>query len=303
MHSLSRRSFLAGSAAAVAASVLPARVLAADAPKFKLGMISYNVAKDWDLDTILKVCKEVGIAALEARSTHKHGIEITLPASERPTVKKKFADSGVAFWGCGSACEFHSPDPEVVKKNIEECKQFIKLTVDLGGRGVKVRPNGIPVAKDAPKGTLPTDAQVAKTCEQIGKALRECGKAASDAGIEICMEVHGRITQLPKNAHAIMQACGHPSVGVTWNSNETDVVNGSIAESFALLKPFLKSCHINDLTKDASGVYPYRELFKKFREMGYDRYTMCEYNKSFDPVAGLEFMKGYKKLWTELANG
>ena len=29
----------------------------------------------------------------------------------------------------------------VMKKNIETCKQFVKLVADLGGRGVKVRPN------------------------------------------------------------------------------------------------------------------------------------------------------------------
>ena len=35
---------------------------------------------------------------------------------ERDRVKKQFADSGVVFWGCGSTCEFHSPDPAAVKE-------------------------------------------------------------------------------------------------------------------------------------------------------------------------------------------
>ena len=48
---LSRRDFLAASAAAVA---LPALVPAADAkPKFKLGLVTYNVPATWDLPTIL----------------------------------------------------------------------------------------------------------------------------------------------------------------------------------------------------------------------------------------------------------
>jgi len=292
MNSLSRRTFLAGSAAVVAGS-LSSKLLAAEAPKFKLGMISYNVANSWDLPTILKVCKEVGIAAVEARTTHKHGIEIARTPAERADIKKQFADSGVAFWGCGSACEFHSADPAVVAKNIEETKQFVKLTADLGGKGVKVRPNGVPKGGDP-----------ARTFDQIGKALRECGKAAADAGIEICMEVHGAVTSVPKNSRTIMDACGHPAVGVTWNSNPGDVENGSIAESFELLKGFIKSVHINDLTNDAAGKYPYRDLFKRLKGIGYDRYTMCEYAKAFpNPTEGTEFMKGYKKLWNELANG
>jgi sugar phosphate isomerase/epimerase len=103
---------------------------------------------------------------------------------------------------------------------------------------------------------------------------------------------------------SIMDACGHPAVGVCWNSNAADLdANKSAAASFELLKPFLRSCHINDLENDKNGKYPYRELFKLLRGAGYDRYTMIEYGKSFDPASGTAFLKGYKKLWEELANG
>lgn len=288
METLSRRSFLAAGAAAVAGSALPLQG-AEDLVKFKLGLVTYNVPATWDLPTILKVCKEIGIAAVECRTTHKHGVEPSLGKSQRQDVKKQFADAGVVFWGCGSICEFHSAEPAVVKKNIEQCKQFVDLVKEIGGKGVKVRPNG--VVKDIAH---------QKTFEQIGEALRECGKAANDAGIEIWVEVHGPETQKPKNMKTIMDACGHPSVGVTWNSNATDVENGSVAASFELLKPWIKSCHINDLENDAKGTYPYRELFKLFRGMGYDRYTMCEVSKSYEVAEGATFLKKYKELWEKL---
>src|SRR5262249_50374662 len=134
-----RRQFVA--AAAAAGLTRPA--FAADSkpephpPLFKLGMVTYNVAAQWDLPTILKVCKAVGIAAVECRTTHKHGIEPTLSAEQRQAVKKQFADSGVAFWGCGSVCEFHSPDAAVVQKNIETCRQFVQLVHDIGGAHIK----------------------------------------------------------------------------------------------------------------------------------------------------------------------
>ena len=255
-----------------------------------LGLVTYMWGADWDLPTLLKVCKEVGIAAIECRTTHKHGVEPSLTAEQRKDVKKQFADSGVLFWGCGSVCEFHSDNPEVVKKNVEECKQFVKLVHDIGGRGVKVRPNGVPKGADEQK-----------TFEQIGKALQECGKAAADAGIEICVEVHGAITQLPKNCRTIMEACGHKSVGVTWNSNPTDVENKSVATSFDLLKPWIRSCHINDLENDKTGKYPYRELFRKLAGIGFDRYTFCEVGKAYDPTAGVDFLTKYHALWKELA--
>jgi len=293
MSAISRRNFLAASAAAAGGTLLSSPVAFADPPKYKLGLVTYNVAQTWDLPTILKVCNEVGIAAVEARTTHKHGIEIARTTAERADIKKQFANSGIVFWGCGSACEFHAADPAVVAKNIEETKQFIKLTAELGGIGVKVRPNGVP------KGV-----ELERTIEQVGKALRECGKAAADAGLIISMEVHGPVTSIPKNSRAIMDACGHPAVGVTWNSNAVDVVNGSIAESFDLLKNFIRSVHINDLNNDANGKYPYREFFKRLREINYDRYTMCEIGKSYPDVSeGTAFLKNYKKQWTELTNG
>ncbi len=287
-----RRQFLA----AAAASSVCGFSLADDKAKpaqFKLGLVTYNVAAQWDLPTVLKVCKEVGIAAVECRTTHKHGVEPSLSAEKRKDVKKQFADSGVVFWGCGSVCEFHSPDPAVVKKNIEDCKRFCDLVKDIGGTGVKVRPNG-----------LPKNVPVEKTLEQIGKSLIECGKAAADAGVEIWVEVHGAGTQIPANVKTFMEHCGHKSVGLTWNSNAADVEGGSVKKSFELLKQWIRSCHINDLENDAKGTYPYRELFSLLRGIGYDRYTMIEVGKTPPSVeAGLAFLKDYKALWTKLVGG
>jgi sugar phosphate isomerase/epimerase len=296
-----RRQFLTTAAAFTAAGLPLSAGVAAAAPSnqtgkpllFKLGLVTYNVAKDWDLPTILKICKATGLAAVECRTTHKHGVEPSLGLDARKEVKQRFADSGVLFWGCGSVCEFHAPDPAVVRKNVEECKHFVQLVADLSGRGVKVRPNG-----------LPKGVPVEKTLEQIGKALIECGQAAKDAGIEIWVEVHGAGTQEPANIKTVMEHCGHMSVGLTWNSNPTDVTDHSVAESFRLLQPWVRSCHINDLYKDASGAYPYRELFRLLRESGYDRYTLCEVGKTPPDVAtGEEFLRYYKALWQELAKG
>jgi sugar phosphate isomerase/epimerase len=292
MTTFSRREFLAASAAVATAGISPPLVRAEEAAKFMLGLVTYNVPKDWDLPTILKVCKEVGIAAVECRTTHAHKVEPNLTADQRKDVKKQFADAGVVFWGCGSACEYHSADPAVVKKNIEETKQFVELVKDIGGKGVKVRPNGVPKGADEQK-----------TFEQIGKALVECGKAAADAGVEIWVEVHGGTTQIPKNMKTIMEACGHKSVGVCWNSNPPDVENKSVKGSFELLKPWIRSCHINDLEKDAAGTYPYRELFALLKSTGYDRYTLIEVGKAYPVEEGTAFLKRYRELWEKLVRG
>jgi sugar phosphate isomerase/epimerase len=296
---LTRRQFVAASATA-ASGVVAAHAAAASLEqektppvRFRLGLVTYNIAATWDLPTLLKVCKDVGISPVELRTTHKHGVEPTLSKEQRQRVRQQFADAGVDIWGCGTVCEFHSPDQNVVKQNIETCKRFIDLSRDLGGKGVKVRPNGLPPG-------IPFD----RTIGQIARALEECGKAAADQGVEIWVEVHGPGTSHPPHLRQIMDQCRHPQVGVTWNSNPSDIKNGSVAEYFQLLRPWIKSCHINEIYKETTHAYPYRELFRLFRESQYDRVTMVEVGRSMpDPVAGAEVLRYYKSLWTELTRG
>ena len=108
----------------------------------QLGLVTYNWGKDWDLATLLKNCETTGLLGVELRSTHKHGVEPSLNEKQRAEVAMRFADSPVQLVGLGSACEYHSPDPAVVKKNIEETKAGMEVGHDCGDREVKVRPNG-----------------------------------------------------------------------------------------------------------------------------------------------------------------
>src|SRR5688572_13266656 len=110
----------------------------------QLGLVTYMWGAEWDVPTLIKNCTESGFGGVELRSGHKHGVEPTLSESQRDEIAKRFADSAVKLVGLGSACEYHSPDPEVLKKNIELTKEFVRLCHDVGGTGVKVRPNGLP---------------------------------------------------------------------------------------------------------------------------------------------------------------
>jgi sugar phosphate isomerase/epimerase len=288
----------------------------ASAPPFKLGLVTYEVAKDWDIATIIKNCEEVGFEGVELRTTHAHGVEPAISKERRAEVRKKFEDSKVRLVSLGSICSYQSPDPAEVEKNIEETRAFCELARDVGCMGVKVRPNGFP------KGV-----EHAKTLEQIGNALKKCGDIARDAGVEIWVEVHGEGTEDPPNIHRIMEVADHPTVGLCWNSNDTDVEDGSVAKSFDLLKKWLRSCHINELWRQpapwgaAAGQlvpqggttpglpaqagfpsyaqpYPYHELFALFRSVQFNRYTFCEIPSSPEPV---RLMRYYRALWSWLA--
>jgi len=271
-----------GGSDALAGAAATTRPDAAEsAPPFKLGLVTYNLAKDWDIDTIIKNCEQTGFEGVELRTTHRHGVEISISKARRAEVKKRFADSRVRLTSLGTTCEYHYADPVAVEKNIEETRRWCELAQDLGCLGVKVRPNGFPKS-------VPQD----KTLDQIGHALARCGDAAREHGVEIWLEVHGEGTQLPPNIHRILTVANHPTVGACWNSNPTDIEGGSIQRNLDLLKPWIKSCHINDLERKD---YPWRELMAALRTINFDRYTFAEVGEpSCEPV---RFMKYYRALW------
>ena len=71
----------------------------------KLGMVTYNLGCDWDLDTLIANCEEVGFAGVELRTTHAHRVEVALSSAERVEVKKRFAGSAVELVGLGSPAQ------------------------------------------------------------------------------------------------------------------------------------------------------------------------------------------------------
>lgn len=249
----------------------------------RLGAVTYNVLKDWDIETIIRNLEATGFEAVELRTTHKHGVEPSLSTQERLRVAERFQRSKVRLLSYGTTAEFHSPDPAVRRKNVEDAKAFIDLAHDTGAWGIKVRPNGMP--KEVPQEV---------TIRNIAACLRELGDYGAGRGVEIWMEVHGRITQNPPVSAAIMKATSHPQVGVCWNSNPTDIVDGTIRPSFELLRPWIKNVHINEL---ANPDYPWRELFVLLRKSGYQRYTLCEARESAEPE---RFLRWYAALWREL---
>jgi sugar phosphate isomerase/epimerase len=250
----------------------------------QLGLVTYMWGADWDLPTLIKNCQLTGFAGVEPRTTHKHGIEPTLSADQRKAVAKRFADSGVELVGLGTTCEYHSPDPAVLKKNIEETKAFIKLCHDCGGSGVKVRPNG-----------LPKEVPVQKTLEQIGRALGELAAFGEGYGIVIRLEVHGRGTDQLPNVKTIMDAAQHRGALVCWNCNATDMAGQGLEHNFNLVKNRLGTIHIHDLISS----YPWPQLFALLKGAKFDGWTLLEEgDRTSDPI---RVMKYYRLLWERMA--
>ena len=256
---------------------------------FELGVVTYQIAKDWDIDTLIANCTEVGFTGAELRTSHAHGVEVGLDQAARADVKAKFADSSVQIVGLGSAFEYDAIDSDELRANIDGTKQYVKLAADVGAPGVKVRPNKIHEDDGVPR---------AETFEQIGLALRECGAFAKDLGVEIRLEVHGRITCEPPNIRTILDHAASDNVFACWNSNLQDRdESGGIDTNYALLEPDIRLVHITELWNE----YPWARLFELLKASGYDGFTLAEI-----PAAGedaLRLMRYYRALWTAFGGG
>jgi sugar phosphate isomerase/epimerase len=241
----------------------------------RFGLVTYQWGADWDLPTLLTNCEKTGALGVELRTTHKHGVEPSLNARQRRDVKARFADSPVTLVGLGSAEDFHSPEPGKLAASIEATKAFIKLSHDVGGSGVKVRPN------DLPEG-VPQE----KTIEQIGRALNEVGAYGADYGQQIRLEVHGRKTSPLPIIAAIMEVADHGNVAVCWNSNAEDLKGEGLAHNFKLVEKRLgATTHVHDLAGDS---YPYTEFFALLKAASYEGWILEEASsKPADRVAAL----------------
>lgn len=250
----------------------------------QLGLVTYDLARDWDLPTLLANCRETGFEAVELRTTHAHGVEPGLSAAAVSEVRARIADSGIALWGLGTTCEYDSPDPAVVAHNVEESLRWVDLAAAVGARGIKVRPN-----------CLHAGIEPEATCEQIGTALAKVGAAAAAAGVLVYLEVHGGGTHAPKYIKRMLEVADNPAVGACWNSNlcPEEVPNGSIATTFPLLAGRILSCHITELWN----AYPWADLFARLQASGYNGATLCEIGHGTDP---LRLMRYYRALWLAL---
>lgn len=288
----SRRKFLGRSIAGVgiassAGVYLPAHAAPASATvqkppvkRMKLGTVTYNLAKDWDVETLIKNCEATGFAGVELRTTHAHKVEVDLSPAQRVDLRKRFADSKVELMGLGSAFDYHTPDQDRLKKDIAATREYIVLAHDVGAGGIKVRPNG-----------LPKEVPLEKTLEQIGRSLRELGQFGEGHGVAIRLEVHGNGTSLIPNIKTIMDHANHRNVGVCWNSNQTDLDGAGFDDNFNLLKDKIFSVHMRDLYL---AEYPFRKLLTRLNEIPFAGFCLAEVPPSEDP---LRVMRYYRALW------
>jgi sugar phosphate isomerase/epimerase len=240
----------------------------------RFGLVTYLWGAKWDLPTLIQNCEQSGVLGVELRTTHSHGVERNLSKAERAEIKKRFAGSPVELVGIGSNERYDDPNADTLGKAVEATKAFIELSHDVGGSGVKVKP-------DSFHENVPHE----KTIDQIGKTLNELGAFGDGFGQEIRLEVHGQCSELPI-IKQIIDIADHPNVAVCWNSNDQDLIGEGLEHNFNLVKDrFGATAHVRELN---IGNYPYADLMRLFVDMDYEGWVLLEARtKPEDPVAAL----------------
>jgi sugar phosphate isomerase/epimerase len=246
----------------------------------KIGIMTYTIAKDWDIETIIKNLTEAKYQTVELRTTHAHKVEVDLTPSQRTDVKKRFKDSPLEVISLASGFQYHSTDAAELKKNIEGTKEYINLAKDVGAVGIRVFGNALPIE-------VPEE----KTEQQIGKALAEVGEFGYNNGVEVRICVHGTKTNRPSVIKRIIDYSQSPHVYINWNCNPEDTQENGFEANFNLVKDRLRGVHMHELWMED---YPYRQLFKLLEGIGYKGYCNAEIDGNPDPV---RFLKYYRALF------
>lgn len=277
---IDRKTFLQNLSIAAGAALLPDFMQAAPLfrkkPEMQLGFVTYLWGKDWDVPTLIKNLSDAHITGVELRVEHAHKVMPDLTPDQRKEVKKQFADSPVKIVGLGTNQQYDFPDQEKLKASIERTKEFIRLSADVGGTGVKVKPNAL--HKEVP---------VEKTLEQIGLALRSLAGYAADFGQQLRLEVHGEATQELPNIRKIMDYADHRNAKICWNCNKQDLDGQGFQYNFDLVKKYFgDTCHVRELDRTD---YPYPELIDNLARMDYKGWVLLEcHTNPDDKIAALQ---------------
>ena len=232
------------------------------AARFRFGLVTYLWGQDLSLPRLIDSCKSSGLEGVELRTTHAHGVEPDLTPQQRIEVKQRFDDSPVTCVGIGSNEKLHHQDPARLKAAMDATRAFLKLSAEIGGSGVKVKPDQCPQGEE-----------LGRTIERIGGALQQLGKEAADIGQQIRLEVHGSCARLPL-IERILEVADHPAVGVCWNSNDSDLAGDGLEHNFARVRQRLAdTLHVRRLDEQR---YPYKKLFGLLRQQQWDGWMLLE---------------------------
>ncbi len=252
----------------------------------KLALLTFNMATEWDLETLLEKCALLGFEGVEFRTDreHAHGVEVEIDQARREEVRSRCEEAGIAIAGLSSSCAYDALDGDELAASVERTRMHLDLAADLGAGGVKVYGNRLHVDEGVP---------VEETIAQVGDALAGLAEYAAERGVQVRFEMHGEFTS-PEVCNRIIElAGGGPGITLIYNCNNAHDVDesGSIASGYRAVADNVGHVHMHDL---ADPDFPYLELVELLTADGYEGWCSAELPDSPDRDRVLQY---YVALW------
>lgn len=259
---------------------------------------TYQVAQDWDVQTLCRMARETGHEGVEFLQDYKqaHGLEADAGPEHRKRVRDALSAHGLVCASLTSCMRFDMPDDGERRRSVEQVRRVIDYAPEMGCTHVRVLGDRVP--EDA--------AERAAVIGRVADSLRALGEYAAGGGITVSMEVHGGFTD-PEASREAMAAVGLPNVGLVFNSQwRVGAAKGwalpegapSIRPIYDLIGRWFTSVHTHEMERPAETAY-YRELFTLLRGAGWNGFVSneCAY-RGPDPDKVLRL---YTALFRELA--
>jgi sugar phosphate isomerase/epimerase len=232
----------------------------------KLSLLTYSLAKSWSLPKVIGAARAFGFAGLEFRAEagHQHGVELERTKPERREIRTQIEDAFLDVACIGTGSRFESPDRAQRLAIVERTKRFVELASDLGCQRIRVFGNN-----------FPQEVERDDCVRYVAESLRLLGEFAEPFGVDVLLEMHGQFRYWGY-ARAAVELAAHPRVALVYNSEDSDVVGGSVAATYRQVRHLIRHVHLHQFGGTGSGTYPYPELLALLKADGYTGYLSSE---------------------------
>lgn len=293
---LSRRRFLAASAAIVGTAGLRTPLAAidpikrpSDKPDLKLSLAAYSYRKFLDLKKptmtlfeFIDAAAELPLDAVELTSYYfAETTDAYLDKLKAHAVKKKLAVSGVPVGN-----NFCVRDAAKLKIEVQKVKDWTERAAKLGAKTVRI------FAGNLEKGDTLADAQ-----KRVVAALEECCPHAEKLGVVLALENHGGITDSAEHLLDLVKPVRSKALGVN-----IDTGNFHTRDPYADIARIAPYGVVSQVKTE---VYPggkkeeadLAKVIKILKNANFHGYVALEYEAAEDPkVAVPRFVKELRKL-------
>ncbi len=267
-------------------------------------MVKFSICNEmfagWSLREVAELAAALGYRGIEIAPFTLAESVCDVPMAERRRIRAVVEGAGLEVVGLHwllvkpRGLHLNHPGDAVRRRTVDYLKALIDFCADVGGT---VMVFGSP----AQRRVLPGLARE-QAWEYAVRAFRECGLAAQDRGITLCLEAlppdQTNFLNTTEEAISMVRSVGNPNVQMALDVKSMCSEDGAIPDMIRSSSAHLKHFHANDANLNGPGFgdVDFVPVFRALREVGYQGFVSVEvFDCKPDPrtVAGgsLKYMR------------